>query len=192
MEWPCLDRKDRSSATSWVDRQAARPLRAPRPQSPGPQGRIERGPDCPPSHSRRGRQGACNLEGSASTTRPEAPGREQHVEHHLAFGDEAALPAGKNAPGDIEIGWDAWTLRVVDASEVHADEIVSGTGGDRSWSSPGATHAMRHLRQVAFTENAVQHTEEFAHRLGFAGVIDRLALAAGLDKIERSQLGQML
>ena len=49
----------------------------------------------------------------------EALGREQDVQHHLAFGNEAALPASEIALANVEIGGDARVLRVVDTDWDH-------------------------------------------------------------------------
>ena len=77
----------------------------------------------------------------------------------------------------------------------HAPEIVSEVSGRRSVrSSPGAAQSLRHLGQVllAGAENTIQHDKQFAHRVGFAGVVDHLTVAAGFHEVKRPQLGQML
>ena len=50
----------------------------------------------------------------------EAGCREKHVEHHLALGDEAPLPAGEVAFANGQVGRHARVGRVVDADDFHA------------------------------------------------------------------------
>jgi hypothetical protein len=42
------------------------------------------------------------------------------------------------------------------------------------------------------TENAFQHAKQLAHRVGLAGIVDHLAVAAGLDQIDGPQFSEVL
>jgi hypothetical protein len=49
-----------------------------------------------------------------------SPGREQHIEHDLAFGHETSLPSGKVALPYVQIGRDPRIPGIGDADGVHA------------------------------------------------------------------------
>ena len=119
--------------------------------------------------------------------RLEARCRKQHVEHDLALGDEAALPADEIAFADRKIGCDARIGRIVDADEFHVSSRPAfqraSSSGIRHHGDGGERHggAGQHRRQQARRgqRNADQVVDEGPAEIlpdgaaGLAGDVER-------------------